>query len=385
MLGFVKTLCLTVILGLALHLSSGATDAWAEDDETHFNLEAAWFVNPSGRGYRIEFEAALEGYCSPLLAKIRPDEIDWTPENHGRIGLRGLMRYWAAVRMHDSGLCVESDPMIGTRFFNHWIDTTPFHSGIVFMELGWRAWHGFGTARDRERARGYFEKSVVRDLELLSLRRHDGRYTRTGMSLPPYAVALADFFRNQASTPPKRLALASAMLDGDVTFPDGRAVPIDYISIANLVSLIPYHAEANYISGLVRREMERRGIDDGFENSKDKWGEEMRMSTFYMENASHCNHREATKLLVEWLLEDLERGDGSPSDLIVALLRLNELGFETEDAIREIEARFPDRYRTRDDNLRAMHHFTKRRDECESFAAYSKEFNHRYRDSSADP
>lgn len=376
--GFVKTLCVTVILGGAVSLFSGATDAWGEDDETHFNLEAAWFVNPSGRGYRIEFEAALDGYCSPLLAKVRPEKLDWSQLIDVRASLPTIMRYWAAVRMYDSGLCVEADPKLGTRFFEHLVESKTRHIGIVYMELGWRAWHGVGMARDRDRARRYFERAVLNGLKFFWKNEDRVFHTRTGMSLPGYPRAIFEGFREAGQTPRARIDFAWDLFEGRATFPDGRSVPFDPHAISRILSNMPYHMDSNYLRGLVHREIERLGLvrderpyrDDLIPDSG-----EVRFSEIFLLSAAGCGHLEAIKTGIEWLYDDLDTDRADPYGLMILLHQLEEHGYDAESTMRDVEERFPDKVLDRRDSLRAMKHLKTRQAGCDSYAEFNEKFH----------
>jgi hypothetical protein len=372
-------------IGLALLASPVGGDARASEDETSFDLRQAWFVNPSGKGLGREFEAALDGYCAPLLAKVRPDEIDWSREFNSSVGLSTIMRYWAAVRMYDSGLCVEPDPTLGTRFFEHMLETETGHIGIVHMELGWRAWHGVGMAQDREAARRHFEKGTINRLSFIwdigeRSWGNTGTHTRTGMSLPGPAIRLLDWATGLGRTPREEIAFAWDLFEGRAAFPDGRPVPRDLHAISDILSDIPYHMDSNYLLGLVHREIERLGLVRKrhlIPNDPIPGAQRIRSSEVFMEIATDCGHLDAIKTAIGWYYRGNETDPADRTELLVLLLRLEEHGYDTELAMQEIEEMFSDSALDREDVVRFMRHTTTSAKECNSYAEFDEDFHRR--------
>lgn len=169
-----------------------------------------------GTQFAEEFLAAWEGDCGPLIAEIQPDAQP----------IGNLSDSWhhamAAVQMYDRGLCVPFQPEKGTEILKKYVEHTVYRAAL---DLGWRAWHGFGMEKDADAARSYFALGLVGSPFRYSRLTRTAERSPLGRALPDASRALAAEIEARIGTKAGLISFAVELARGGVSLGDEVSTP----------------------------------------------------------------------------------------------------------------------------------------------------------------
>jgi hypothetical protein len=322
-----------LLLPLLLAAIVAAPSARAEGpDLGEQNLGRLGFL----KHYKEEIETARAGDCGPLLAAARPrDPLE--ADDQGTIPGAEKMRGVTVTDMWDRGLCVPKDPERGAALEAilgavEWVpkyDLSWYHPlrwRPLYLDQGWRAWHGYGRSRDKLAARAFIAEGLV--LDHWRWEEADfGKATDLGRPLPPYASHVVNWIRNQLREDDSRIAFALSLVKDGVNAPGGVYIePAPEIG-ARILSRMDHSAEAMYQFALLLR--------DGFfvEERRSSWFSEML-------GAAHCGHVDAMLEMVQHELMLVENGyRPAVYSAIAWLWLLFDMGYDTVPRIRQLAAK----------------------------------------------
>lgn len=213
---------LVVGIGIWALLMGGT---WARADEPlpqRFNLGDTVAFRTMER----EVQRAWEGDCEPLLKTVRPEELPPAPLDPTLEGedwdLGVERRLFAAMEMHDRGLCIPFDPREATRLQRFLTYDYGHRLGAV-LDYSTRAYLGRGMERDIETAEALVEHVLIswipdhRDPGFVST-------SWTGRATAPFAEEWWQWMVDAVETRSSRFDFAVDLVEGNLRRPDGAIV-----------------------------------------------------------------------------------------------------------------------------------------------------------------